>query len=1290
MNILELDSFNLADAVKFNDELNPRIWDGTAMRPEVRAKLLEIAADFKEFLGLSDLDVKDITVSGSNAAYTYTPQSDIDLHLVVDIPRADQDEVYRELFDAKKYEYNDIHNIKIGGYDVELYVENANKPPVSKGVFSVLNNDWISIPRQRKATIDDDSVRSKYEDIKHRIEDAVKSNDAERINTLARKIKAYRQAGLDAHGELGSENLAYKMLRNQGYIEKLYKARAAARDRELSLAEQNREKKPVVYGFKTEDVTLTPDGVSPSTKMFLSEQDPVSDEDILKDFIDFVVKELKIEQLPVIKLRRDPQWSVMHKTFGRYVDEKNLLEVAWGQRHIMDVLRTVAHELTHRRQHEREDVPMSAGETGSPWENEANARAGILMRDYARLHPEYFEAGQAQALHGDEVNESASGYIPTAREKNDPRFKMALTRDIKPGQVGKEANKLALDTNKQGKPSLIYKSVNQLAESLRQEYRLFEDEDLFEIKMSPSSLRAEAAKTGAQAGMEFEMIVPDVVGSDEPEYEPNMDQDTRTRSFSDIEDFFYDGDYNSRRDVQRLIDKMNDAFIEWQDEQIFENWQDEGIDVVRDYIKDNDLWDEEEAQEEATNQLQAEYGDDISPEEFQKMLDALVKEKFDEFVTNQYNEQGRIYDEAREMYFDLQREDFDEGDWLRENYPYMSDISNNFDIQWPYYIDINEGGEADVERVANDFSDAVDMRVNYSTSYHGGRREPDAYVVEPDSSLDPDDSNDYGLEFVSPPMEIDQMIDQLNKVKAWADSYGCYTNKSTGLHINISVPNFDLAKLDYVKLALLLGDKYILDQYGRSSNTYAKSALGKVQELIKKDPSKGKDLLDKMRGHMEDLATKAIHSGTTDKYTSINTKEGYIEFRSPGGDWLNANFDKIENTLMRFTVALSAAMDPAAYREEYLKKLYKLLEPVAEETQGIAGKGAKDTVQYFADYVAGKTPKAALRSFVKQAQLERQIKRGNVGGEVDYWWRVSNPQHSDASIEVVARTKADAIAKALEPSGYPSWKNTMADIVARPLRPYDQSPVKATAGAAQPVQQSGQYTYRVFTTDTNQTLGAFQSDGIQGSTTANIAFRNYLTTLGRASDAGVDYYEIGRQRPRQQPVSTQSDANTPPASGEGMSGNWGIWMSSANRFARWPGEYPAGQEVPLRRFTTQQAAQSYLDDLRQSRPDLRRDLEIREIEPPQPQTQQPAQQTGGVINTANEPTTGDGVGQTYNPSGTGQFTGQWLVLDPNNRVIYRFGGIGNSQSDANRMAMQWLQRNPAQMQDGVTVVPELA
>ncbi len=152
MNINELDSFNLADAVKFNEELNPRIWQGSRMRPEVRKKLLAIARDFKQSLGLSDLEVKDITLSGSNAGYTYTPHSDIDLHLVVDMPQAETDEVYRELFNAKKYQYNDEHNLSIGGYPVELYVQPVNQPHHSQGIYSVLNNDWTAIPRKRNTS----------------------------------------------------------------------------------------------------------------------------------------------------------------------------------------------------------------------------------------------------------------------------------------------------------------------------------------------------------------------------------------------------------------------------------------------------------------------------------------------------------------------------------------------------------------------------------------------------------------------------------------------------------------------------------------------------------------------------------------------------------------------------------------------------------------------------------------------------------------------------------------------------------------------------------------------------------------------------------------------------------------------------------------------------------------------------------------------------------------------------------------------------------------------------------
>ena len=455
MNIQELDSYNLGDAVKFHNRLNPRLWDQSEhLRDDVHAQLLLIAEDFREFLGVSDLNLVDITVSGSNAAYTYTPNSDIDLHLVVKFP--EDNEVYRELFDAKKYQYNDQHNIKIGGADVELYVQSANEHPKSQGIYSLLNNKWIDVPKRKRANIDDLSTRSKYEDLADRIKQAIKSGDYNRMNVLTRKIKAMRQTGLENHGEFGPENLAFKMLRSQGAINRLHDAKHAAKDQELSLKERIRPKIIRTYGYgrpHLEETGSTPDGVSATTCMFINEEDPKTDEDILKDFIEFCVKELKIETMPTIKLRRDPQWAVVHRTFGRYINDQHLLEVSWGQRHLMDVLRTVAHELTHKHQHEREDVPDDAGETGSKYENEANARAGILMRDYGRLHPELFADGEAEGL-----KESASGYIPTKSQANLPQYKMALSVDIKPGQLGKEANKFDLKTDSQGHVPVLGKN----------------------------------------------------------------------------------------------------------------------------------------------------------------------------------------------------------------------------------------------------------------------------------------------------------------------------------------------------------------------------------------------------------------------------------------------------------------------------------------------------------------------------------------------------------------------------------------------------------------------------------------------------------------------------------------------------------------------------------------------------------------------------------------------------------------------------------------------------------------
>jgi pyrimidine deaminase RibD-like protein len=377
------------------------------------------------------------------------------------------------------------------------------------------------------------------------------------------------------------------------------------------------------------------------------------------------------------------------------------------------------------------------------------------------------------------------------------------------------------------------------------------------------------------------------------------------------------------------------------------------------------------------------------------------------------------YEDAKNDASDSFFEDDRFEEWLADaDLDTMSGIARNYDIQWPHYTSSGNGGTS-VQDVADSFSAAVGRPAKASTSYHDyGVERPgpgkNFYVVEPDGSIETDDPMNAGLEFVSPPLPIDQMMSDLNKVKKWADRMGCYTNDSTGLHINISVPNYSQDKLDFVKLALLMGDEYVLQQFGRASNTYAKSAMGKIRSEVGKgmNGARAKAVLEKMTSGMEELASKAIHSGITEKYTSINTKTGHVEFRSPGGDWLGDNFGLIENTLLRFTVALSAAMDPKAYREEYLKKLYKVL--------NVANEG--DPLAIFARYAAGQgLPATALKSFVRQAQAERKAKKSgeeivNIGR-----WRVKlKPELGGGAIEVMAKDAADARQQAIKKQ--PDWQ----------------------------------------------------------------------------------------------------------------------------------------------------------------------------------------------------------------------------------------------------------------------------
>jgi hypothetical protein len=1183
MNIHELSTYNLADAVKFHRRLNPRIWGRDEhLLPEVRDKLLAIAADFQEFLGVDDLTVKDITISGSNAAYSYTKNSDIDLHLIVKMP---DNPVYQELFNAKKYQYNDEHNIKIGGADVELYVQPADQTHISQGVYSIRDNKWISIPQRKRAQVDDACVRDKVASLDARIHSAVRSKNLEAVTRLWDKIKAMRKIGLEQHGEFGCENIAFKLLRNSGCIKLLKDTKTALEDRELSLREADKPRQRFRYGFSEgmqSQPYSTSDGVAASTKQFLEDS---TDDNIVQDFIQHVTAELGIDPVPEIHLHTDPAWSEQNHSFGRYDPDSHTLNVSMPNRHVMDVLRTVAHELVHCSQNQQHgQLPDDAGETGSRWENNANARAGIIMRDWANSHPEHFAH--------DALEESASGYIPkNKKEAKMPQYAMALSVDIKPGQVGKEANKLALKTGRNGEPGLLQPD----AQNLLREFSEFvtEQENLFEITMSPTSLKKLSAQTGALAGMEFEMIVPGVKGEDQDQ-EPDYDYDERASSIDDICNFFYDGDFNGRRQIDDLRERLRDSYEQWADEQLNNDWSDQGIDYLYQYVKNNV---DDETIIEALGLEPDEAGNDP----------VIGREQWAEYAQRSWEENNDTYDEALSEFRDeWYNDDSHEETWLDdEGINSMMDVENTYGgiVTWPHWSDPN-AGETDVEQVADEFSHAIGREVRASENYHSGRVERPStkslhYIVEPDGSLDPDDSNDAGLEFVSPPLPIEELLSDLNKVKAWADKTGCYTNDSTGLHINVSVPGWsgDYNQLDYVKLAVLLGDEFVLDSFGRAGNTYAKSAMGKIRSIIKQNPAKAQELLQRMKSGMDQLASKAIHSGVTEKYTSINTKNGYIEFRSPGGDWLNDNFAEIENTLRRFTVALSAAVDPEMYRKEYLKKLYKLLD-VSNE---------KDPLSYFAKYSAGELPRAALKSFVRQAQAERKVKSGKADAEE---YDKLAAIHQELGLEPPQRA-----------SQQPQGVDTRVD-------------------------------YELYDRTTNAVIDTFPA---RNDDEARVRLDDYRSWPGASNPDNFGVRRAGRPAATAPAPGTEQYYDVTWTDGDSES-HMRVRAVTATGAMYMVRNHLQRQGIGAENIEAQVSAQQHAPG---STVDLQR----------QRAAQAPAPQPAG-----------------------GEFTGNWLIRAEDGTVLHRFGGIGNSQADANRTAQTWALRNPNVMRQhfgGVDVVPEM-
>ena len=242
---VDLSSFNI------KKKLNPEFWVDAHLDSRIRMKLLDIADDFIETLGISKVKPVDVIMTGSLANFNWNKKySDIDLHVVYDYNDIDDNKDFiKEYFDSKKQLWNQKHkDLTIYGFNVELYVQDANEEHASSGVYSIEKDKWLIEPdRDTLATskVNKEYIKDKASYYATKIDELCyqfkKAKDdeykirkiSEKAEKLFDEIKKMRKTGFEKSGgkEINSFNIIFKYLKRYGYLEKLSNLKVKSYDK---------------------------------------------------------------------------------------------------------------------------------------------------------------------------------------------------------------------------------------------------------------------------------------------------------------------------------------------------------------------------------------------------------------------------------------------------------------------------------------------------------------------------------------------------------------------------------------------------------------------------------------------------------------------------------------------------------------------------------------------------------------------------------------------------------------------------------------------------------------------------------------------------------------------------------------------------------------------------------------------------------------------------------------------------------------------------------------------------
>lgn len=505
-----------------------------------------------------------------------------------------------------------------------------------------------------------------------------------------------------------------------------------------------------------------------------------------------------------------------------------------------------------------------------------------------------------------------------------------------------------------------------------------------------SKFIASSATTGIRAGFEAELCFSqkNTLVSSNPTYEDDLSINPKPTSLAHIVKFLT-LHKSPAADITKLTTAFTAQYKSYINKHAGRYWKDVEEEEVEKYINTH-VFNKETEIIKVLNRFRlskASIAKQIKTKgpDWQDAFDE-VSEKFRQLVQDTIEEQDEIYDLAKEAALttatNLSELDFLESKGL----DLMKDVTDDFLIDWPIrqlvplIIDapfsVNVGTE-----VGKSLMNKLTVPVRLGTGYGTATRDNIHWIVEPDTSVKPDVDGDFGAELISPPMQLNIFFKKLDEFFKWAVSNDAYANESTGFHIGVSLPDGS-GKIDYIKLVLFLGDFHMLKRFSRETNKYCAPAAENIYSHLR-DVSKVPDSasmayedalsvkLDHVFKLIKDgcisIASSLVSAKNDHKYTSVNVKEGYIEFRIAGNAEYINRIDDIKHAVARYAYAMTIASDPEMFKEEYAVKLYKFLNNArAEETP---------SMELFADYISGTLTSDGLKQlYLKNKYLKSKLR----------------------------------------------------------------------------------------------------------------------------------------------------------------------------------------------------------------------------------------------------------------------------------------------------------------------------